>query len=65
MIHGVPCGEVKQVAVCEDTNIAVTNDGEAFMWPIRDRLNEPVLIPTKLPFTKQVCPCEGICARFK
>ena len=54
LIHCVPIGEVKQVAVTGDTNIAVTNEGEAYMWPTQDQLSDPVLLPIKLPFTKQV-----------
>lgn len=54
LTNGIPCGEVKQIAVCGDINFAVTNEGSAYMWPTQDEFNITNRMPIKLPFTSQV-----------
>jgi len=54
LINSIPIGGIKDIAIKGKLNIAVTNEGDAYMWPTRDLLGEPILIPVRLPFTKLI-----------
>jgi len=52
-------GEVKEIAAKGNLSFVVSNEGKAYMWPIKNAAQEFILTPIELPFTKLV-KCNNI-----
>ena len=54
VLRSVGLANVKEISVCGDTNIAVTNTGEAYIWPIICEDSECVGTPIRIPLTENI-----------